>query len=93
MEELHGTLLVLLIAWGVVTGVLIILLIYRGTLESREDDQIFLDAAQDTMASEQRLIVARINKVSVPIRVLIIASGVLLVICAGIWLSQVFKNF
>lgn len=93
MEELHGMLFALLVSWGVVTAALVILLIYRGTLESREDDQIFLDAAQETMASEQRVIVARINKVNGPIKLLIIASSVLLVICAGLWLQQVFKNF
>jgi hypothetical protein len=93
MEELHGMLFVLLVTWGVVTAALIILLIYRGTLESREDDQIFLDVAGESMASEQRAIVARINKVSGPIKLLIIASSVLIVICAGIWLQQVFKNF
>ena len=93
MEELHGMLFVLLIAWGVVTFALLILLIYRGTLEAREDDQIFLDVAGESMASEQRAIVARINKVSVPIKMLIIASSVLIVICAGIWLQQVYKTF
>ena len=33
----------LLIAWGVLTAFLIILLIYRSTLTMREDDQLFLD--------------------------------------------------
>jgi CobQ-like glutamine amidotransferase family enzyme len=93
MEELHGILFVLLVSWGAVTAALILLLIYRGTLESREDDQIFLDVAGESMASEQRIIVARINRLSGPIRTLIIASSVLLVICAGIWLQQVFKTF
>jgi hypothetical protein len=33
----------LLIAWGVVTGVLLILLFYRSTLTRQEDDQLFID--------------------------------------------------
>src|SRR5437667_34448 len=33
----------LLIGWGVLTGILIILLIYRCTLTMQEDDQLFLD--------------------------------------------------
>jgi len=33
----------LLTAWGVLTAVLIVLLIYRSTLTMREDDQLFLD--------------------------------------------------
>jgi hypothetical protein len=91
--DMHSLLFVLLVAWGVVTGVLICFLIYRGTLESHEDDQIFLDAAGESMASTQREIVARIERLSRPITLLIITSGVLLLIVAGLWLWQGFKNF
>lgn len=93
MEQIHELLFPLLIAWGVVTAVLICLLIYRGTLETHEGDQIFLDAAQESMASEQRAIVARIEALSRPIMLLIIVSGGLLVVVAGMWLWQGFKNF
>jgi hypothetical protein len=93
METISLTLFTLLVAWGVVTAALIFLLIYRGTLESREDDQIFLDAAEESMANEQRAIVARIDKLSRPITALIVASGALLLIAAGMWLWQGFKNF
>jgi len=91
--EFHDLLYALLIAWGVVTAVLVCLLIYRGTLETREGDQLFLDAAEETMASEQRAIVARIEKLARPIMLLIVASSALLVVVAGIWLWQGFKNF
>lgn len=93
MEEIHGTLFNLMIAWGAITAVLVCLIIYRGTLETREGDQIFLDAAEETMAAEQRAIVARIEKVSKPIKLLIILSGALLLVIAGMWLYQGFKNF
>ena len=93
MEEIHGALFSLMVAWGVITAVLVCLIIYRGTLESREGDQIFLDAAEETMAAEQRAIVARIEQVSKPIKLLIALSGVLLVVIAGMWLYQGFKNF
>ncbi len=93
MESMHDALYALLIGWGVVTAVLVIALIYRSTLETREEDQIFLDAAGETMASEQRALVARIQKLSKPITALVVLSGSLLVVTAGIWLWQVFKNF
>ncbi len=83
----------MLIVWGVITGALLILVIYRSTLESREDDQIFLDAAEESMAREQRAIVARIDKLSKPIMGLVIASGALLVVIAGLWLWDAFKRF
>jgi hypothetical protein len=93
MENVHDALYALLIAWGVVTAVLVVALIYRSTLETREEDQIFLDAAGETMASEQRALVARIQKLSKPITALVVLSGSLLVVTAGLWLWQAFKNF
>lgn len=93
MESMGSTMFVLIVAWGIVTVVLILMWIYRSTLENREEDQIFLDAAQESMAREQRAIVARIEKLSKPITSLIVASGGLLLVIAGIWLWQGFKNF
>ncbi|MGA7855015.1 MAG: hypothetical protein WCA15_16940 [Candidatus Acidiferrales bacterium] len=93
MESIEGPLLGVLVVWGVVTAALIALLAYRGTLEIHEDDQIFLDKAGDSMASEQREIVARIEKLSKPIKLLMISSIVLLVAAAGVWLFNGFKNF
>jgi hypothetical protein len=93
MSNVHDMLYASLIVWGVVTALLIVLVIYRSTLETREGDQIFLDAAEQAMANEQRDIVARIDKLATPIKVLIIASGVLLVTSAGLWLWEGFRNF
>jgi hypothetical protein len=81
------------VLWGAVTAVLVGLLAYRGTLEIREDDQIFLDRAGDSMANEQRELVARIDKLSKPIKLLMILSIVLLLIALGVFLAEGFKNF
>jgi hypothetical protein len=83
----------LLILWGVITAAWIIMLIYRGTLESREDDQLFLDAAEEHMASEQRVLVARLTRLGKPILALGVGSGALLVITAAVWLWQAFRSF
>jgi hypothetical protein len=88
-----GMIQILLIAWGVITSVLICIFIYRSTLETREDDQIFLDAAGESMAREQRAIVARIEKLSRPLVALTVLSGALLVVIAGMWLWQGFQSF
>jgi hypothetical protein len=93
MEAIHGALLGVLVLWGAVTAVLIGLLAYRGTLEIREDDQIFLDRAGDSMANEQREIVARIEKLSKPIKIFMILSIVLLLTALGVFLFEGFKNF
>jgi hypothetical protein len=81
------------IAWGVVTVVLICVVIYRSTLERREEDQIFLDSAGDMMAGEQRRIVARIEKLRLPVITLAILSGLLFAVVVGVWLWQTYRSF
>jgi uncharacterized membrane protein YhfC len=83
----------LLIAWGIITAVLICVLVYRSTLETHEDDQIFLSGGEETMAREQQLLVSRILKLSRPVTTLFVISGFLLVVTAGLWLWQAVKNF
>jgi thiosulfate reductase cytochrome b subunit len=90
---LHGPFLYLLIVWGVITAVFLVLLLRRTLLASHEDDQIFLDAAQDHMAKEQREIVAKINALSRPIMGTGIVAGVLLLVITGLWLYSGLKNF
>jgi len=90
---LSGPLLYLLIAWGLVTAVFLFLVLRRSLLASHEDDQIFLDAAEDHMAREQRELVAKINALSRPIMGTGILAGVLLLAIAGLWLYQGLKNF
>lgn len=94
MEILHpGLITYLLVIWGLVTAVFIVLLIRKSLLESHEDDQIFLDAAEDHIAREQRELVARISALSRPITTMGIVSGVLLLLIAGMWLYEGLKNF
>ena len=61
--------------------------------ENREEDQIFLDAASQSIANEQRALVTRIEGLGKPITALIVLSSVLLVAVAGLWLWQGFQNF
>jgi hypothetical protein len=88
-----GTLQMLLLAWGVVTAILVCMWIYRSALENREEDQIFLDAAGDSMARDQAALVARIEKLSRPIMGLIVLSGLLLVAMAAMWVYQSIQSF
>jgi hypothetical protein len=93
MEMLHTALFSLLVAWGVVTVALICLLIYRSAIETKEKDQIFLGAAGQSMANEQLAVVARIERLSRPITALIVVSGSLLAVIAGLWLWLGLQNF
>ncbi|HXE34731.1 MAG TPA: hypothetical protein VN087_12500 [Verrucomicrobiae bacterium] len=93
MEPITGPILYVLIAWGIVTAIFMLLLIRRSVLASHEDDQIFLDAAQEHMAREQREIIEKINTLSRPLMTSGIASGALLLVLAGLWLYNGLKNF
>ncbi len=88
-----GIVQMLLLAWGVVTAILVCVWIYRSALENREEDQIFLDAAGDSMARDQAALVARIEKLSRPILALIVLSSVLLVSMAWLWVYQSIQSF
>jgi hypothetical protein len=88
-----GPLLYLLVVWGVVTAIFLALIAWRSVLASHEDDQIFITAAEEHMAREQRELIAQINKFSRPILTSGIASGVLLLVIAGIFVYHGLKNF
>lgn len=92
-STLTGPVFYLLIAWGIVTAAFLGLLLWRNLLESHEDDQLFLDSAEDHIAREQRQLVARINTLSRPIMLTGILAGVLLVVMAGVWLYEGLRHF
>ena len=60
----------LLIAWGILTGILIILLIYRSTLTIREDDSLYLNESESHMEKEQSEILAKMRKITPVVKVL-----------------------
>ena len=78
----------LLTAWGILTAVLIVLLIYRSTLTMREDEQLFLDEAESHMQQEQMELISRVNKVNPLVRAFGAASGLLILVIAAIWIYQ-----
>jgi hypothetical protein len=90
---LSGPFLYLLITWGVVTAIFLFILLRRSLLASHEDDQIFLDAAEEHMAREQRELVAKIDALSKPLMGTGILAGLLLLVIAGMWLYGGLKNF
>lgn len=57
---------------------LIVLLIYKSTLTMHEDDQLFLDEANSHMQEEQTELLTKVNKLTIPMRVFSIGSGVFL---------------
>ena len=76
----------LLIVWGALTAVLIVLLIYRGTLNMHEDDQLFLDEAESHMMKEQQELIVRMNRITPWVRIFGTCSALLIVVIAGMFI-------
>ena len=72
-----------LIAWGVVTGILLILLFYRSTLTRQEDDQLFIDESSSSRATEQSQLIAKVNKINPLVKMVGATSGLMILVVAG----------
>lgn len=55
--------------WGVLVASLLLLHVYRSSLEKNEDDQIFLDESFDHERAAQSVIVAKVQKVEPALRI------------------------
>ena len=73
----------LLIAWGIVTGILLILLFYRSTLTRQEDDQLFIDETSASKATEQQQLIAKVNKINPLVKLVGATSGLMILVIAG----------
>jgi len=78
----------LLIVWGALTAVLVVLLIYRSTLTMHEDDQLFLDESESHMEKEQVELMQKVDKINPFVRWLGAASGLLILVIAGLAIYQ-----
>jgi len=67
---------------------LIVLLIYKSTLTMHEDDQLFLDDANSHLQEEQTELLSKVNKLTIPMRVFSIGSGVFLLAFLALLIYQ-----
>ena len=81
----------LLIAWGIVTGILLILLFYRSTLTRQEDDQLFIDESSSSRATEQSQLIAKVNKINPLVKLVGAMSGLMILAIAG-WAVYIGLN-
>ena len=88
-----GLIETLLFVWGGITVLLIGLIIYRGLVGMKEEDQLFLDAAEEHMQREQEEIVARVTRVAPFITVLSYLSGGMILLILALWLWRQVSEF
>ncbi|MBZ5683903.1 MAG: hypothetical protein LAP86_02605 [Acidobacteriia bacterium] len=82
------TLTVVAVLFGVSAIGLIVLLIYKSTLTMHRDDQLFLDDASSHMHAEQTELLAKVNRLTIPLRVCSIGSGVFLLLLVAMLIYQ-----
>jgi hypothetical protein len=74
----------LFVAWIAFTVIFVVLLIYRGTLTMHEDDQLFLDAAEDHMQKEQQELIGKMERLTPWVRVSGVGSALLIAVIGAI---------
>ena len=84
---MNGTLMGLLIMEALLTGAAVLMFLYRGMLDMKEEDHIILDSAEAHLAREQDHIRRRVTAVSRYLRVVGVLWAVLLVAIFGVWVS------
>jgi multisubunit Na+/H+ antiporter MnhB subunit len=82
------TLTVVAVIFAVFAIGLIVLLIYKSTLTMHRDDQLFLDDASSHMHEEQTELLDKVNRLTIPVRVFGIGSGVFLLALVAMLLYQ-----
>jgi hypothetical protein len=74
----------LFVVWIAFTVIFVLLLIYRGTLSMHEDDQLFLDTAEDHMQREQQELISKMNRITPWVRISGAGSAVLILLMGGL---------
>ena len=82
------TLTVVAVIFGVFAIGLVVLLIYKSTLTMHRDDQLFLDDASSHMHEEQTELLAKVNRLTIPVRMFSIGSGVFLLVLVAMLIYQ-----
>jgi hypothetical protein len=78
---------------GLVTAILMVLVIYGNTLSTREDDELYLNGAQQVMmAAEQNVLIAKMNRLARVIAGFAILSGLLFAATTGVWVWIGFNS-
>jgi hypothetical protein len=82
----------LLIAWAIVTGVYFVLVFLRSMIGMRQEDTIYLSAAEAKMEQEQQAIRNKMNRIAPFTRGFGWGSLGLLIVMGGMWAFDMAKE-
>ena len=82
------TLTIVAVIFGVFAIGLIVLLIYKSTLTMHRDDQLFLDDESSHMQEEQTDLLAKVTRLTIPMRLFSTGSGVFFLVLVAMLIYQ-----
>jgi hypothetical protein len=85
---MSGAFMSLVVLEVVLTAAVVLMFLYRGMLDMKEEDHIILDNAEAHLARDQDSIRRRVTWLSRYLKVIGIAWGVLLFAIVGIWIAE-----
>src|SRR5439155_19331203 len=86
--RMSGTFASLVVLEAVLTAAAVLMFLYRGMLDLKEEDHIILDSAEAHLAREQDSIRRKVTVLSRYLNVVGVAWGVLLFAIFGLWIAQ-----
>jgi hypothetical protein len=85
---MSGTFMSLVIVEAVLTGAAVVMFLYRGMLDMKEEDHIVLDSAEAHLVREQDAIRHKVDVISRYLKFIGVAWIVLLLAIFGVWVAQ-----
>ena len=83
-----GTFMSLVVLEAVLTAGAVVMFLYRGMLDMKEEDHIILNSAEAHLARGQDSIRRRVTTLSRYLKVVGVVWGVLLMAIFGLWMAQ-----
>ena len=85
---MNGTFMSLVIVEAIVSGAAVLMFLYRGALDMKEEDHLILDNAEAHLAREQESIRKKVDMLSRYIKIVAVVWGVLLFAIFVVWVAQ-----
>ena len=85
---MSGTFMSLVVLEAALTALAVVMFLYRGMLDMKEEDHLVLDAAEAHLVREQDSIRHKVSALSRYLKVIAVARGVLLFAIFSLWIAE-----
>jgi hypothetical protein len=88
----YSPLQAVLVIWAVVTGIYVLLFLYRSIVGMKEEDNLYLSAGESRLAAEQKEIMKQIGKLETLTKGFGYAALVMTVVLGAAWGYDIFRH-